>query len=103
MGMRVLDNLQQHQSATPSKWREAAGERQANKGWLRYSQGIAMRMLDKMEQMHLTQKGLANLMGCSLQYVSKILKGRENLTLDTMYKIEEALHLEIMPKTVEMA
>lgn len=64
---------------------------------------MAMRMLDKMEQMHLTQKGLAELMGCSQQYVSKILKGRENLTLDTMHKIEEALHLEIMPKTVEMA
>lgn len=60
-------------------------------------------MLDKMEQMHFTQKRLAELMGCSQQYVSKILKGKENLTLYTMYKIEEALHLEIMPKTVEMA
>lgn len=99
----TVEKLRQHQSATPSKWREAAEERQANKGWLRFSQGVAMRMLDKMEQMHLTQKGLAELMGCSQQYVSKILKGRENLTLDTMYKIEEALHLEIMPKTVEMA
>lgn len=99
----TVEKLRQHQSATPSKWREAAEERQANKSWLRFSQSVAMRMLDKMEQMHLTQKGLAELMGCSQQYVSKILKGRENLTLDTMCKIENALHLEIMPKTVEMA
>lgn len=100
---KTVERLRQHQSATPSKWREAAEERRANKEWLRFSQGVAMRMLDKMEQMHLTQKGLAELMGCSQQYVSKILKGRENLTLDTMYKIEDALHLGIMPKTVEMA
>lgn len=99
----TVEKLRQHQSATPSKWREAAEERQANKSWLRFSQSVAMRMLDKMEQMHLTQKGLAELMGCSQQYVSKILKGRENLTLDTMCKIENALHLEIIPKTVEMA
>lgn len=99
----TVEKLRQHQSATPSKWREAAEERQANKSWLRFSQSVAMRMLDKMEQMHLTQKGLAELMGCSQQYVSKILKGRENLTLDTMCKIENALHLDIMPKTVEMA
>lgn len=99
----TVEKLRQHQSATPSKWREAAEERQANKSWIRFSQSVAMRMLDKMEQMHLTQKGLAELMGCSQQYVSKILKGRENLTLDTMCKIENALHLEIMPKTVEMA
>lgn len=99
----TVEKLRQHQSATPSKWHEAAEERQANKSWLRFSQSVAMRMLDKMEQMHLTQKGLAELMGCSQQYVSKILKGRENLTLDTMCKIENALHLEIMPKTVEMA
>lgn len=99
----TVEKLRQHQSATPSKWREAAEERQANKSWLRFSQSVAMRMLDKMDQMHLTQKGLAELMGCSQQYVSKILKGRENLTLDTMCKIENALHLEIMPKTVEMA
>ena len=98
----TVEKLRQHQSATPSKWREAAEERRANKKWLRYSQNIAMMMLDKMEEQHLTQKRLAEIMGCSQQYVSKILKGRENLSLETLEKIENALNLGILEKKVEM-
>ena len=45
----TLNRLRQHQSTTPSRWREEAEKRKANKEWLRYSQNIAMRMLDKME------------------------------------------------------
>lgn len=35
-------------------------------------------MLDKMEAIGLTQRGLAERMGCSRQYVSKISKKCEN-------------------------
>ena len=66
-------------------------DRIANKSWLRYSQKIAMQMLDKMEQMKITQKQLAERMNCSQQYISKILKGKENLSLETLTKIENAL------------
>ena len=52
-----------------------------------------MMMLDKMEELDLTQKSLAEKMGCSQQYVSKILKGRENLSIETLCKIETALEL----------
>ena len=62
-----------------------------------------MAMLDRMEQLGLTQKKLAELMGCSQQYVSKVLKGRENLSIETIFKIEDALQLHILPKMVEMA
>lgn len=99
----IVEKLQQNQSASHSKWREAAQERSANKSWLHYSQEIATMMLAKMEQMNLTQQGLANLMGCSQQYVSKILKGKENLSIETLSKIEDALQLEILPKTMELA
>ena len=44
----IISNLKKHQSSTPSKWRENAEWRMANKSWLRYSQHIAMLMLDKM-------------------------------------------------------
>lgn len=47
----IITNLKRHQSATPSKWRENAEWRIANKEWLRYSQHIAMMMLDKMEEL----------------------------------------------------
>ena len=55
----TVRRLETHQSATPSRWKEAAQARKANKEWLRYSQKIAMRMLDKMEEQDITQKQLA--------------------------------------------
>lgn len=97
----ILDNLSQYKSETPSKWKDAAEERRANKKWLRYSQNIAMMMLDKMDELRLTQKRLAEIMGCSQQYVSKILQGKENLTLETMEKIEDVLHLDLFSETVK--
>lgn len=102
MNNTIVEKLRQRQSATPSKWREAAEVRRDNKKWLRYSQNIAMMMIDKMEELHLTQKHLAEIMGCSQQYVSKILKGRENLSLETLEKIENALKLGILQEKVEM-
>ena len=92
----IVSKLKEHQSVTPSKWRENAEWRMANKSWLRYSQHIAMMMLDKMEELGMTQKHLAELMGCSQQYVSKVLKGQENLSLETLAKIERCLHISIL-------
>lgn len=54
-----------------------------------------MQMLDKMEETGMTQKQLAQKMGCSQQYVSKILKGKENLSLETLSKIEYSLEISI--------
>lgn len=93
---KTLDKLRQHQSATPSRWREEAEKRRRNKEWLRYSQYIAMRMLDKMEADGITQKQLAERMECSQQYISKILKGTENLSLETLTKIECALGITVI-------
>ena len=67
-----------------------------NKSWLRHSQRIAVRMLEKMDELSMTQKQLADMMGCSLQYVSKVLKGQENLSLETMSKIANCLKLSIL-------
>ena len=92
----TAEKLKLYASPTPSKWREEAEERLENKSWLRYSQMIAMKMLDKMEAVGMTQKMLAENMGCSQQYISKILKGRENLSLETLAKIEDALNLRLV-------
>ena len=56
-----------------------------------------MMMLDKMEEMNMSQKQLSELMCCSQQYVSKVLKGQENLSLETMSKIEACLGIQILP------
>ena len=92
----IVSKLKEHQPSTPSKWRENAEWRMANKSWLRYSQQIAMMMLDRMEELHMSQKQLSEMMGCSQQYVSKLLKGGENLSLETISKIEKALTITII-------
>ena len=91
----IVSKLREHQSSSPSKWRENAEWRMANKPWLRYSQHIAMKMLDKMDELGMTQKHLSELMGCSQQYVSRIVKGNENLTLEMLSKIEDNLGVEV--------
>lgn len=92
----IISSLKRHQSTTPSKWRENAEWRIANKEWLRYSQRIAMMMLDKMDELGLTQQSVAQRMGCSQQYISRVLKGSENLSIETISKIENALNLSIL-------
>lgn len=72
-----------------------------NQIWLRRSRRIAMLLLSKMEELELTQKALAQRMGCSQQYLSKILKGQENLSLETICKIEGALSLQLLPQESE--
>lgn len=52
-------------------------------------------MLGKMEEMKWTQQNVANLLGCSQQYVSKIVKGSENLSLEMLSKIEDVLGVEV--------
>ncbi|MBO7574199.1 MAG: helix-turn-helix transcriptional regulator [Bacteroidales bacterium] len=93
---KVLDYLQSHQSPTPSRWREEAEWRRANWGWLRYSQYIAIRMMSRMDEMHMTQTALAEKMNCSQQYISKILKGQENLSLESIWKIESVLEINLV-------
>mgnify|MGYP000035670675 CR=1 FL=1 len=92
----VISGLQRHSSTTPSGWRERAEWRMANKSWLRHSQRIAMIMLDRMEELGLTQKALADRMECSQQYISRVLKGTENLSIETISKIEAALQVDIL-------
>ena len=99
----IEEKLREHAPETPSKWREKAEWRQKNKSWLRYSQHIAIKMLEKMNELGLTQKALAERMDRSQQYISKVLRGQENLSIETICKIEDALDIELLPKVVEMA
>lgn len=99
----VIARLKEHQSTTPSKWKEKAEWRLQNKSWLRHSQRIAMKMLEKMDELGLTQRQLAEKMGCSQQYVSKVLKGRENLSLESISRIEDCLNISILQEELEMA
>lgn len=96
MKQNTVEFLEAHKSCTPSKWREEAEWRRDNWSWLQHSQKIAVKVLMRMKQMGLTQKSLAERMGCTQQYVSKILKGNENMSLDTLSKLETALGINFI-------
>jgi predicted XRE-type DNA-binding protein len=91
----TVERLRQFESKTPSRWREQAEWRRANKTWLRRSQIVAMRILDKMQEQNWTQAKVAKLLGCTQQYVSRIVKGSENLSLEMLCRIEDALGVEV--------
>lgn len=90
--------LKEHSSPESSKWLEKAEWRKANREWLRYSRKIAIVVAMSLEDLHMSQRQLAELIGCSPQYVSRLLKGEENLTLETLCKLERALNVPIMQK-----
>ncbi len=96
MENKLLEYLENHQPATPSNWREKAEWRRENRDWIRHSQEIALAMLNKMDELKMSQTALAKQLGCSQQYVSKLLKGGENLSLETISKIEKALSITII-------
>lgn len=96
MKKKTQEFLEAHQSETPSTWREEAEWRRDNWSWLRHSQKIAVKVLFEMKEQGLTQKALAERMDCTQQYVSKILKGKENMSLDTLSKLEDALGISLI-------
>lgn len=96
MRKETLQYLESHQSETPSKWREEAEWRRANRDWLRYSQRVALLLLTYIKAENITQAVIAERMGCTQQYVSRILKGTENLTIETIAKIERATGMKLL-------
>ncbi len=49
-----------------------------------------------MKQEQLTQSAMAERLGCTQQFVSKILKGTENLSLETLTKLEQAMGIQLI-------
>ena len=70
--------------------------RQEEKPWFNHSQMIANIMSARMKELGMTQKMLAEKMNCTQQYISKILKGRENLSPEVISKIENALDIHFL-------
>ncbi len=96
MKQKTLEFLEAHRSEMPSTWRKEAEWRRDNWSCLRHSQKIAAKVLLQMKQMGLTQTALAERTDCTQQYVSKILKGKENMSLDTLSKLEDALGIRLV-------
>lgn len=94
--VKAIDIVRQNDSGKPSEWRESAELYRDNWDWMRYSKHIAVAVRARMRTMNVTQTALAEKMKCSQQYVSLLLKGEENLTLETICKLESALDMVLV-------
>jgi transcriptional regulator with XRE-family HTH domain len=79
-----------------SNWFEEAQQRRKNRAWLKHSQKIAAKVLSAIREKKIKQKELASMIGVSPQQVNKIVKGRENITLETITKLEHALEVNLI-------
>ena len=95
---KELSLLEQHEERTA--WREKAQWRRDNRRWLRYSGFIALKVLNRLEELGMSQKELAAKMNCSPQYISRLLKGSENLTLETISKLETTLGIDLVARAL---
>ncbi len=93
---KTIDFIRSNSGGSGDKWKSEALWRKDNRGWLKYSSLIAIRTRSRMRAVGMTQKSLAEKMGCSQQYVSLLLKGGENMTLETIAKLEEALGFSLL-------
>lgn len=92
--------MEAHRSGTGSRWRENAQWRKDNEFWLTYARHITLQVLRRMEEQSVTQVELARRMGCTQQYVSNLLKGSSNMTLETIARLEKALDLDLLKSSL---
>jgi len=83
-------------SKVDTLWLNEAKWRQENESWLDISFSIAVRTLAALKAQKMSQKTLSEKIGCTPQYINKLLKGTENLQLETIFKLENALHIKLI-------
>ena len=67
-----------------------------NRAMLRESQKIALKVLLKLDELNWSQKDLAKEMNVSPQQINKIVSGKENLTLETLSKLQNILDIPVL-------
>ena len=72
-----------------------------NRAMLRESQKIAIKVLIKLDELKMSQKELATAMGIKPQQVTRILSGKENLTIDTQIKLQNILDIPVLASFYE--
>lgn len=104
---KIKQKLNQN-SIKDSGWLEKAKWRQENEDWLDISFSIAVKVASTLSANKKTgtfpksQIELAEAMKCTPQYVNKLLRGQENLQIETICKVQRILNIKLIevPKTV---
>lgn len=93
LNLNKLNEIAQPRSNSAIMRAEA---RKKSSAWRAMSQDVALAMLYYLRKNGMTQKQLAEKMGVSPAQVAKLVRGTENLKLETIAKIEEALETQIV-------
>lgn len=89
---KFLDLVSKEKNNTSDKNKE----RIAKRAMLRESRDIAFKVLERLDELGWKQKQLADKMGVSPQYINKLVKGKENFTLETLVKLQQILDISIL-------
>lgn len=76
-------------------------ERIRNRKMLRESRTIALKVLNRIDELGWSQKRLADEMEVSPQQITKIVSGKANLTLESIVKIQTILEIPILVSHLE--
>lgn len=94
--MDTLEYLRANEAKGKTDFLEMAKGLKENWFWLKYSYAVAIKVRRRMSDLGLTQKQLAESLGCTQQHVSILLNGRVNMTLETLAKLEQALDFDLI-------
>src|SRR5258708_33905762 len=94
--MNLNEKLKKITSPNKSNWLEEALEKQANIGARTNARKVALGVVHVLDERKMSQTELAEKMGVSRQQVTKIVKGEENFTFETIDKLEKALNVTLM-------
>lgn len=93
---KTINFLKEHESQVPSKFQENAEWRRENREWLRWSRDVALSLVEYMETNGINRNGLAERLGVTPQYVSKILSGKVNFSFKSIAEIENKLSIRLL-------
>lgn len=94
--MTNKDKFLQLVSVEDTKTLAEIKKRIKNRAMLRESQKIALKVLLKLDELNWSQKDLAEKMNVSPQQINKIVSGKENLTLETIIKLQNILDIPVL-------
>ena len=94
--MNTMDYLRAHEHKSMDDFVSKAQYIKDNWIWLRHSYAIAIKVRHRMQDLGMTQRQLAEALGCTQQHVSVLLNGNVNMTLETVAKLEQALQFDLI-------
>ena len=95
MKSKAIQFLEANQSGERSTFIDDAKWRRDNASWLKRSRRVAYAIMDYMQENQFSRNDIAEKLGVSPQYVSKILSGKTNFSFKTISEIEEGLGIEV--------